>query len=112
MCKTGAGYEANLGKADTPGFPLINDPEIKFDHKRTKRLCMPRNHKRLNQCSSDLLQSWRGNCDIQILVYSCDPLHPDIGEIAKVTDYVVSYATKGNTTMKEEREQNRRLTLG
>lgn len=59
----------------------------------------------------DLLQSWRGNCDIQILVYNYDPMHPDWSEIAKVSDYVVAYASKGNTTLKEEREQTRRLLL-
>ena len=58
-----------------------------------------------------MLQSWRGNCDLQILVYTCDPMHPDIGEIAKVTDYVVSYACKGSTTVKEEKEQNKRIVM-
>lgn len=58
-----------------------------------------------------MLQSWRGNCDIQLLVYNCDPMFPDIGEIAKVTDYVVAYACKGNSTLKEEREQNKHLVL-
>ena len=59
----------------------------------------------------DMLQSWRGNCDIQILVYNCDIKNPDIGEIAKVTDYVASYACKGNTTAKEERKQNTRIIM-
>ena len=59
----------------------------------------------------DLLQSWRGNCDIQILVYSCDPKHPDIAEIARITDYVVAYACKGNASVKEEREQNKQMIL-
>ena len=111
MCRAGAGSEANVGKCDTPGFPLSDDPEIKFDHRRTQKLFMPRNHERLNQTSMDMVQSWRGNCDIQILIYKCDPMHPDVGELAKVTDYIVSYACKGSSTLKEEREQNRRLVL-
>lgn len=103
--------EATVGKCDTPGFPLSDRPEIKFDHRRSQKLYMPRNHRRINQSSLDMLQSWRGNCDLQILVYTCDPMHPDIGEIAKVTDYVVSYACKGSTTVKEEKEQNKRIVM-
>lgn len=103
--------EATVGKADTPGFPLHVNPEVKFDHKRAKKLYMPRNHPRINQSSLDLLQSWRGNCDVSILLYDCDPRYPNLTEIARVTDYVVSYACKGNTTVKEEREQNRSLIL-
>lgn len=63
---------------------------------------MPRNHSRLNQTSKDILQSWRGNCDIQILIYESDPDHPNVKEISRVTDYVVSYNTKGNSTWLEE----------
>ena len=70
---------------------------------------MPRNHNRLNQTSMDLLQSWRGNCDAQVLVYDCDPKKPNIAEIARVTDYVVAYSCKGNCTFKEEREQMQKL---
>lgn len=111
MCKSGAGTEKTFGKADTPGFPLCEHPQIKFDHRRTLKLYMPRNHRRLNQISLDVIQSWRGNCDVQVLVYNCDPLNPDLGELAKITDYIVSYACKGHTTLKEEREQTRKLIL-
>lgn len=107
----GCGAEANVGKADTPGFDIQSKPEIKFDHRRARKLWMPRNHKRINQTSVDLLQSWRGNCDVQILLYDCDPRHPNLTEVARVTDYVVSYACKGNTTVKEEREQNKALVM-
>ena len=72
---------------------------------------MPRNHKRLNQTSKYLIQSWRANCDVQILVYDCDPKNPDISEIARVTDYIVAYSCKGNSTLKEEREQNAKLFM-
>lgn len=111
LCKAGAGMEATTGKADTPGFPLSEGAEIKFDHRRTQKLFMPRNHRRINQASMSLLQSWRGNCDIQLMVYNCDPKYPNVSEIARVTDYVVAYACKGNSTVKEEREQNRRLIM-
>jgi hypothetical protein len=34
-----------------------------------------------------------------------------VSEVARVTDYVVAYACKGNSTVKEEREQNKHLIL-
>ena len=111
MCKVGCGMEKTLGKADTPGFEPISAPAVKYDLRRAQKLMMPRNHVRLNQSSADLLQSWRGNCDVQILVYDCDPRHPSLSEVARVTDYVVAYACKGNTSVKEEREQNKHLIL-
>lgn len=72
---------------------------------------MARNHPRLNQTSMDVLQSWRGNCDVQILIYDCDTKNPDVSEIARVTDYVVSYACKGNTTTQEEKEHTKQLIM-
>ena len=63
----------------------------------------------MNQTSVDLLRSWRGNCDVQIIVYNCDPKKPNVGEIARVTDYIVAYSCKGNSTISEEREQMKKL---
>ena len=82
-CKTGCGMEATPGKCDTPGFALADTPSIRYDHKRTQKLYMPRNNSRVNQTSVDLLRSWRGNCDVQIIVYNCDPKKPNVGEIAR-----------------------------
>jgi hypothetical protein len=104
--------EATPGKCDTPGFELAAEPKIGMDHKRTRRLYMPRNHARVNQTSMVALQSWRGNCDVQIIVYDCDPKAPSISEIAKITDYIVSYACKGNSTTEEEKRINKELILG
>lgn len=72
---------------------------------------LERNHPRVNQTSMDMLQSWRGNCDIQILIYDSDPRHPNITEIAAVTDYVVAYSCKGVTTYREETDQSAKLVL-
>jgi hypothetical protein len=36
---------------------------------------------------------------------------PDASEIAKVTDYVVAYACKGNCTMALEKKQIRQIIL-
>lgn len=57
------------------------------------------------------MQSWRANCDVQILVYNSSPSNPDISEIAKITDYVVGYQCKGNHTWSEEREQIKQLVM-
>ena len=72
---------------------------------------MPRNHLRVNQTSTDMLRSWRANCDIQILLYDSDPKEPSVTDIARVTDYVVAYATKGNLTTKEETEQDKAMIM-
>jgi hypothetical protein len=89
---------------DTPGFSLFDRPKIQYDHRRTLKLMMPRNNNRLVQTSEDVLRGWRGHCDIQILIYESPPDRMDPSEIARVTDYVVSYNCKGHKTMKEERE--------
>ena len=85
-CKCGAGQEETLGKCDTPGLPLTTEPHTKRDHRRAKKLHLPRNNERVNQCSLNMLQSWRGNCDIQILVCDCNPRKPNVSELAVVTD--------------------------
>jgi len=45
-------------------------------------------------------------------LYECDPLHPNPDEIARVTDYIVAYACKGNKTIVEEMNQMKALSLG
>jgi len=78
---------------------------------RHLKLFMERNHSRVNQTSLDMLSSWRGNCDIQILIYESDPDTPDLREISRVTDYIVAYQCKGNTTYMEERETTKHIIL-
>lgn len=73
---------------------------------------MARNHSRVNQTSTTLLQGWRGNCDLQILIYDSHPDQFDLREISKVTDYVVAYSCKANTTFHEEVEMNKRIIMG
>jgi hypothetical protein len=70
---------------------------------------MERNHERLNQTAVDVLQSWRANCDVQILVYDSSPDRPNIAEISKVTDYIVAYSCKGNKTLREEKQHTKHL---
>ena len=57
------------------------------------------------------LQSWRANCDIQMLIYDCHPKHPDCDEISKVSDYIVGYNTKGNETLSQEKKRIKELIL-
>ena len=70
---------------------------------------MPRNHRRICQTATDILRSWRANCDLQMLIYQSDPMNPDPNEIAKVTDYVVGYHCKASHTYVEERAQIKTL---
>ena len=111
QCKAGFGVEETKNECDTPGCTHHDHPYIALDHKKSQKLNMPRNHSRVVQTSEDILRVWRGNCDIQILIYNSSPDNLDTSEIARVTDYVVAYSCKGNKTLTEEREQNRNLIL-
>jgi hypothetical protein len=107
----GCGKESRPGNCNTPGWALRNSDTIDYDTRGFKKLLLKRNHTRLLQTSLNCLQSWRANCDVSILIYESDPEHPDASEIAKVTDYVVNYACKGNTSLAIERKQVKEFTL-
>ena len=74
-------------------------------------LYMPRNHSQINQTSTALIQTWHASCDIQILIYESNPDAPDLKEVSRVTDYIVAYSCKGNSTLREEMETNKNLIL-
>ena len=103
-CRAGCGFERTEGKCDTPGFEITVVNMIKKDDKGTKKLLLKRNNERMIQTSMKTLQSWRSNCDVQLILYESDPRNPDLAELAKVTDYVVSYACKGNCTHEAEKQ--------
>jgi len=103
-CRAGCGYEATEGKCDTPGFQLQENHKIKKDINGTKRILLKRDDTKIIQTSTKTLQSWRSNCDVQLILYDSDPAEPNLGELAKVTDYVVSYACKGNCTHEAEKQ--------
>ncbi len=84
---------------------------IEKDMRGYKKLCLKRNHPRLTQTSLHCLQSWRVNCDISILIYESDLSNPDPTEIAKVTDYVMSYACKGNVALTMKKKTIKDFTL-
>lgn len=102
-CRCGAGIEQNYGKCDTPGFIKRENPTITRDPRGFDRVDMPRNNRRVVQASSFLCQGWRGNCDIQYLLYSSESDEIDVSDITRVTNYVVSYSCKGNETEIQEK---------
>ena len=110
-CRNGCGKEMHYMKADTPGWKKQDKPTIDNDPRGYRKLNMPRNSRRLNQTALDMLRCWRANCDVQIILYESNPCMPDASEIAKVTDYVVAYACKGNCTMALEKKQIRQIIL-
>ena len=111
ICKAGAGMEHTPGKHDTPGFPLQGEASIVDDIRSFKKTPLSCNHPRITQTSMLMSQSWRANCDIQILLYDSDPNNPDPADIARVTDYIVAYACKGVETLQEEKRQMISLIL-
>jgi hypothetical protein len=104
-CRFGGGIEKTEGQGDTPGFATTDIPYLEVARSGFKKLRMPRDHPKINQASLDMLQSWRANCDVQVLIYESHPDRPNLEEIARVTEYVVGYSCKGAKTTAEERDQ-------
>lgn len=106
FCRVGCGIEKTKFQGDTDGFPLEEEDTVFLDRKTSiKHLKLKRTtSRRMTQCSKYLLQSWRANCDVQLLIYESHPNKPNLEEIRKVTDYVVSYTTKVNQSIPEERK--------
>ena len=104
-CRCGCGLEITKGSANTPGFPHMEENDIVMEKERhIQVLRMKRKgSRRFVQSSTVALQSWRANCDVQILIYNSDPECPNLEEIRRVSDYVVSYTTKVNQTIAEEK---------
>ena len=82
-------------------------------HKRLEfsRRNMAKGRQRVIPSSMALLHGWRANCDVKILLYESDPENPDSKDIATVTNYLVSYASKGQETIAQEKESMRTLIL-
>ena len=97
------GGELNTETNQTPGFQLQDIDTLTVDSNGIKRLALQRNSKRMNQSSFTALRSWRANCDVQLIIYDSDPEYPNLDEIAKISDYVVSYTCKGNLRKQTEK---------
>ena len=70
---------------------------------------MARNNKTIVQSSDVMCQSWRANCDVQVLVYNSNPENPDPYEISNVVDYIIGYVCKGSHTFTQEYNQLKQL---
>ena len=104
-CRAGCGKEIVHGSNITPGFELQDFDRIDTDFKRNiKLLKMKRNDDRMKQTSTSMLQSWRANCDLAVIVYDTDPVYLCPQDIARISGYIVSYCTKGNASYKKEQE--------
>jgi hypothetical protein len=102
-CRFGFGTEKHAGERDTEGKGLHEKAKIVKDHKGVEHFYMPRRYsERINQHSRSLLQAWRANADVQLLIYRSDPNLPDVGEIESVCRYVVAYAGKRYKTCRQE----------
>ena len=77
VCRCGAGVEDMPNMCNTPGFPLRDEPKLVHNLRGFDRLELPQNHNRIVATSKWLVQGWRANCDIQILLFECDPIHPN-----------------------------------
>ena len=112
ICRVTGATETELGSEDTEGYRAMDEAGILEDEKGIKHFQMKRTKsRRLTQHSGTLLQAWRGNCDIKLLLYFSDPDFPDIGEIEEVCRYVVAYTGKKHHTCKQEKETVRDLIM-
>ncbi len=97
------GTETKYGKQDTQGRPHTTRSKIFIDRKGISHFRMRRTKSvRVVQHSRMLLQGWRVNCDIKLLLYYLNPNCPDISEIQDVSRYVVSYTGKRHNTSQAE----------
>jgi len=102
-CRFGYGTENTPNKGDTEGKELRSSCTIHKDGKGVEHLLLPRLHsRRIVQHSRSLLQAWRANADVQLLIYRSNPDMPDVGEIENVCRYVVAYAGKRYQTTRQE----------
>jgi hypothetical protein len=104
-CRFEYGKESKYGERDTAGKPICTTSVIVTNRRGVEHFQLVRTKSRKAvQHSRTLLQSWRGNVDIQLLIYRSHPDKPDVGEIENVCKYVVAYASKKNHTSKKEKE--------
>jgi len=85
-CRFGFGTESTPGSKVTPGQDLTPEPTIVKDKKGVEQfLLLGTKSRRIVQHSRVLLQTWRANTDIQLLIYRLNPNIPDVGEIEVVS---------------------------
>ena len=113
VCRFDYGKETKYGDEDTPGKVHRSVAAIVVDKRGIEHFQMKRTKSRkVVQHSRTMLQTWRANCDIQILIYRSDPYRPDTTEIENVCNYVVAYAGKKHHTSKQEKTAIQNIILG
>jgi hypothetical protein len=105
VCRCGAGTEKHFMKCDTPGFTRRTEACITRDLRGFDRVDLIRNNTSITQSSTFLMRGWRGNCDIQLLIYQSLPDEVDPRDVSRVTNYIVSYACKGSESVVEEKKE-------
>jgi hypothetical protein len=112
-CRSHYGTKSEFSKLDTPGMDLIEKAQIQVDKKGILHFRIRKTHSVcLVQDSKPLLQAWRANCDIKLLLYYSNPSHPDIREIEDVCKYVVVYTGKRHNTTQQEKEVSQNIIMG
>ena len=105
LCRNGCGTEETANGKDTPGFMQYEFDTIEVERARGLNfLRLRRNERRMKQTSTSMLQSWRANCDVSLIVYDTDPIKLNPNDIARVAGYIVSYTTKGNVSYQSEKD--------
>ncbi|GFH43542.1 hypothetical protein CTEN210_00015 [Chaetoceros tenuissimus] len=105
-CRMGAGKEVIPNDhTSTPGFESPKETaSIEKDYKKDIHILkLKRNNSRLKKTSTSMLESWRANCDVSVIVYATDPNNIVPADIARINGYITSYCTKGNLSFQEER---------
>ena len=100
-------------KCDTPGMHPRQHAEIKRDLRGYDRVELPRKEgdRWVVQASMFLVQGWRANCDLQVLLCDSDPKNPLPEDAGRVTDCIVACQCKGNETYFQERKKMTDLIL-
>ena len=111
VCRCGAGVEARFMICDTPGFKLRTSLQVVHDLHGYDRVDLCRNNYRITQASAYVMRSWRGNCDVQLLIYNSSPEEIDASDVSRVTNYVVSYACKGSESAVEQKTSMEAIIL-
>jgi hypothetical protein len=58
-----------------------------------------------------LAYGWRVSCDVKVLLYESHTLNPDAQDLAKVTNYLVWYASKGAESTENKKAQLRAIVM-
>ena len=110
-CNKTCTNEKTPGQGDTPGYRLRDSLCIVHDARGYMKLELPHNHLRIVQTSMFLLQGWRANVDIQLLLYKGNLESTSAEDVSQVSDDIISYICKGTETSIQEKSRMKDITL-